>query len=150
MKTRNGFVSNSSSSSFIVIGHAASTNAIQEMQARHVYNGEFSIYAKDGKNEFGWESIKTEDTNSRLIFAYLQARYVKKDKPQYMRLLNKVIKKALGAKRIHWNIADWEGYIDHQSCASEGANEEMFRSEDELTRFIFSDESYIQGGNDNG
>jgi hypothetical protein len=40
-------------------------------------------------------------------------------------------------------------YIDHQSAACEGENTEIFDSAEDLERFIFCPESYIQGGNDN-
>lgn len=122
---------------------------IDRVKQHSVLGESLTVYAKDGKCEYGWEHEQTTDVFSKLIFAYLQARDVKKNKPEYMRLLNKTLKKALGVKKIYWNIGDWEGYIDHQSSASEGANDEMFESQDALTRFIFSDESYIQGGNDN-
>ena len=40
-------------------------------------------------------------------------------------------------------------YIDHQSCATEGSNLEMFRDRDSLKRFLFAKGSFIQCGNDN-
>lgn len=52
----------------------------------------------------------------------------------------------------HWNSNNEEvyGYIDHQSASYEGDNIKMFESEETLTRFLFSEDSFIQGGNDNG
>jgi hypothetical protein len=42
------------------------------------------------------------------------------------------------------------GYIDHQSASYEGENMEMFEDEQTLHDFLFSNNSYIQTGNDNG
>lgn len=41
------------------------------------------------------------------------------------------------------------GYIDHQSCATEGENTEIFNDDDTLRRFLFADDSYIHTDNDN-
>ena len=42
-----------------------------------------------------------------------------------------------------------DGYIDHQSSACEGENIQIFESEKDLEAFIFDDEAYIVGDNDN-
>ena len=41
------------------------------------------------------------------------------------------------------------GYIDRQSCATEGENTEIFDDDDTLKRFLFADSSYIHTDNDN-
>ena len=41
-------------------------------------------------------------------------------------------------------------YIDHQSCVTEDSCMEMFESEETLYDFLRFEESYIEGGNDNG
>ena len=95
---------------------------------------------------------KSEDVFSRLNFAYIQARYVKREQPKYMKMLVRVLKESLGVKKVYWNEKEDEyenGYIDHQSAYVEGQNMEMFASEEELKKFLFSEESYIQTGNDN-
>ena len=40
-------------------------------------------------------------------------------------------------------------YIDHQSSADAGRNIEMFKDDQSLIRFLFAEDSYIQGDNDN-
>jgi len=74
-----------------------------------------------------------------------------------MKMLNRVLKRYLKVKNIHWDGVSLEYnektkdycYIDHQSSATEGMNTEIFDSEDQLKNFLFSSNSYIQGGNDN-
>ena len=159
MKIRNGFVSNSSSSSFLVIkpGDKQSISLPK--------NGALIIDGTLGRTEFGWERTGHYDVYSKINFAYLQLLYVKeydednKLKSRYnkwIKMLEKVIKKETGAGRIEWKITtDWEdkinkcGHIDHQSAGYEGVNLEMFESESTLKTFLFCHNSYIQGDNDN-
>ena len=141
MKIRNGFVSNSSSSSFIVIGNKPITN---------VKLNENFVIGKYGECEFGWEFIKYDDMDSRINFAYLQARH----KEEWMIMLYDVLRK-YGAVNIEcilsddWNSGGRWAYIDHQSAACEGMNTEMFDNDESLEQFLFANNSYIQGGNDN-
>lgn len=147
MKVRNGFVSNSSSSSFIVIGKAEPEKVAQ---SDDYVVGQFGAY------EFGWEHVVYDGMDSMINFAWLQAEYSLKTQPEYMKMLVRVIKQHTGAKKvtscITMNYADKtkvEAYIDHQSSATEGVNLEMFANDETLARFLFSPDSYIQGGNDN-
>lgn len=142
MKIRNSFVSNSSSSSFIVISNGPiSTRSIPI---------DFVI-GEDGNCEFGWEFDRWYDFNSKLNFAYLQS----KDNSDWRQMLLKVLRDC-GAVNISCCLSNDYGrdgkrwaYIDHQSAACEGRNTEMFDSEEQLIRFLFCPNSYIQGGNDN-
>lgn len=167
MKMRSGFVSNSSSSSFVVISSPVDQTFIAKIRKAYGDRGEFIVDASNGEYEFGWQNEKYNDFWSKVNFAYLQARYVEKDPkysytvkvhPEWLVMLEKVLKDNLNVKTIVWNMAlEWHhgeenqpyGYIDHQSASYEGANIEIFESEDALTRFLFSDGSYIQCGNDN-
>ena len=97
---------------------------------------------------------KITDFPSRLIFAYLQYLYVKNIHPEWLKMLDKVLRCNLDVNTIVWDISlDWDlgnaCWIDHQSCSSEDENTEIFDNEDALTQFLFGDSSYIQLDNDN-
>jgi hypothetical protein len=157
MKIRNGFVSNSSSSSFIVI----SKTHLDFTQLNNKINedGTLIVDNKLGNTEFGLEPCDFCDIGSRIIFSYLQSyRYYNNDR---LEMLEKVIKDHTKVKEIVWCVSEdydcekdtnglvsW-GYIDHQSSSSEGMNTEMFDSYGSLENFIFSKKSYIHTDNDN-
>ena len=147
MKTRQGFVSNSSSSSFIVID---ASNGYGTFDV-----GWRLIVGDKGDAQFGWDNIKYDNIFDRINFAYIQTNYG--EDVNQLTMLEEVLKEnAIGLTTIHWGITDsyddkdkvW-GYIDHQSARCEGQNMEMFDSKQILKDFIFGKNSYIQGGNDN-
>ena len=143
-KTRRGFISNSSSSSFIVIGDNINIPFFDEQILRIPESFE-------GTDEFGWSIDDHTDIGSRINFAYMQAKLT--DNENYLEMLADVLKTQFEIDYIEYalDVDDWEsehhGYIDHQSVG--GNNIRMFESEETLIRFIFGEDSYIHTDNDN-
>ena len=145
MKVRKGFVSNSSSSSFVII----SSNNLYDYRVYGDY-----IIGDDGECEFGWDVETYSDIPSKINFAYMQAMYVKHN--EWLNMLTCAIVNHTGCDNVRSNLTiDWkdkekrQGYIDHQSASTEGENTEIFESIETLTNFLFSPHSYIETGNDN-
>ena len=165
MKIRNGFVSNSSSSSFIVFGNTFEEEHIPE-KAYSSYDGKvFNLVLPNRAytNQFGWEDTSYQSVMAKLNFAAIQAFYMKDDLPVYKAYVDRITKAVKGdfekthpGKELEIEIYDFESergydypYIDHQSASYEGANTEIFESDDLMRNFLFNGNSYIQGGNDN-
>lgn len=157
MKTRKGFVSNSSSSSFIVIGNK------EQCPAKMSKIDDVLLVGTLGEVEFGWEPRRYSNMYDRINFAYLQTQCAGDIGVRWLVMLDEMLKRRFGAERVEYMINEWcassvkrneygtyrEGYIDHASSAREGENTEMFENTDALERFLFCVDSYIQGDNDN-
>lgn len=151
MKTRIGFVSNSSSSSFIVIANVKGSYFPPSLPANFTL-GEY------GEKEFGWQQERYSDFYSKINFAYIQARAAQDaGNNDWMTMISTVLQ-ACGVVNLLVSIVtsyDYDGpdwaYIDHASayCKDQAQNCEMFDSEEELRNFLFNSESYIENDNDN-
>ena len=175
MKIRNGFVSNSSSSSFIVFGKDLENNrdtfGFLNMKPEKLYSWSDTYTIRlelpfpEAEYEFGWAFERYYYVKDKINFAIIQALDSGDKKWEYKEMLRKVLQKQLDREckehpvldlRIDYNRFYWDSisegnnaYIDHQSAAHEGENLEIFESEEVLENFLFNRNSYIQGGNDN-
>jgi hypothetical protein len=138
MKIRNGFISNSSSTSFVII------NAKTGYEELNPTYDDIYIVGASGESEFGWGPDTIYDIHSRINFAYLQAIVLKKEE-----MLEEIILKNSNIKKIEYSKNIKEGYIDHQSSASEEKNIEIFENKKNLKNFIFGKDSFIELDNDN-
>ena len=153
MKVRTGFVSNSSSSSFIILGEP-----LDNWEKPLLPNSEILTIPDDlgGKTGFGWEVEWSSDVASKLNFVIIQALY-NKDKIEEIK---EILKTFLNVDEVVISLTDdfnssnktW-GYVDHQSSVASGEGcKEIFKiliDEEEFINFIFNPESKLLMGNDN-
>lgn len=172
MKIRQGFVSNSSSSSFILIDHAFSVSDekykrdfenFRSWLSEHVYwsserQAFFFRYVPD--SEFGWEQTLYNEWWEKFDFMLLQVKLTGRSDEEYgkhhetllawFQQFDPSIKYIIIPEEYTDDDSGVEyhiGYIDHQSVGDE--NLSMLESVDTINKFIFSEKSYILNGNDN-
>jgi len=151
MKTRSGFVSNSSSSSFIIMGDTKNKLLVPTLP-----NDEILTIPDDfgGKQKFDWEVEWSSDFQSKMNYCIVQAMQDEK----VMEKVKSALEEFLNVDEIKINLTnDWDkmnnknwAYIDHQSSISEGEAQIVFISKENIINFIFNPESKILMGNDNG
>lgn len=147
MKKRLNFVSNSSSSSFIVIKKGKKDKIKKHSRKKLIVP---SIY---GDSAFGWDEHTYYDFYTKLNFCVFQCLYVWHGQgEEWFEMLKEVIQSKLKLElelEKGENVYDYDGYIDHQSSSYEGRNTKMFNNKEDLETFLFSSSSYLQTGNDN-
>jgi hypothetical protein len=141
MKCRLGFVSNSSSSSFVVIGNIG--NCSNDLMS-NIKEGTLFL-GKKGTISFGWGPEVISDVFSRINFALIQSKY----KPCWEQMLERVLKQTLGCENVISQLDEEKAYIDHQSSAVEGENTFIFDTDETLRKFLFCEDSKIVLNNDN-
>jgi hypothetical protein len=154
MKIRNGFVSNSSSSSFIIIGKGDHT-------IPNIIENKLNIPQPFGGNyEFGWEEVEYTDFGDRLNWAALCALYKREQgNLSWLEMLTEVLLEdfPVNSISINFNLHDTDenedeiwAYIDHQSTPNETPdNGKMFEDKETLRDWLYAKDSYIKNGNDN-
>ena len=163
MKFRASFVSNSSSSSFIVVNYNDKLEIPEKYLITNTIYNTLSIPNDLDKPhyQFGWEYKMYDRFEDKLCWALLQAQYAdgeiyivetskKADDNSYNQfMLFDVLKEYLHCGEIvtQLNVYDrkyFDAYIDHQSISNE-----CFKNRDTLIKFLFNPDSYVSGGNDN-
>lgn len=165
MRIRSGFVSNSSSTSYVVINREGSIEKVPEY-AFSQETGELLIPCEQGSHNFSGEEIWYNTTLDRINFAFCQLLYLcgetfppEKDSDDYEEY--EMFLEALGmegyspkfimtekeAKYEQQSIygMSFDFYIDHSSSAVEGQNLEIFNNARDLHDFLFNFGSGIQG-----
>lgn len=165
MKIRTGFVSNSSSSSFIVYGTSMFNENAEKNFKSYLHRFiDYDIFRYNPPTGFGWEFEIYNDWMTKFDWAFLQMYYHLYDHEYtyyydtmleliklYFPEVRKIETKRFGDEEYSDND-DYEndepdGYIDHQSIG--GENAEMLEDVNGLRNFILCDDSFICGQNDN-
>ena len=145
-KIRNGiFETNSSSSHSIVIS-----------SENYVFPENDEIYIETG--EYGWEIETYESFSDKVSYALT---FVVNYNPEKLEMLNRTLVNSLPLTKIYYNNLSYDefiqyinnekyhnelGYIDHQSVDRAA---KIFKSEEDLFDFLFSENSYFTTDNDN-
>lgn len=176
MKIRTDFVSNSSSSSFIVINRSGRRDKYEGPKKLLLPYGDPNADCEEpGCCWFGWQTHKYFDMMSKLNWCallcqeqlYYELKGDERAKETGFRFadmeerLKRVCKKELGCdvEIAHTKDlldiqdafgSDDNGYIDHSSGMWEAPeNARMFKSDELLADFITNSDSYIDNSNDN-
>jgi hypothetical protein len=165
MKIRTKFVSNSSSSSFIVYGESSIDESVERNLKSYIHRhiDDNDVFKYNPHSQFGWEFEVFNDWMSKFDWAFLQMWYLLYDN-EYTYYYDTMLEllqsyypeiKRIETKRFSEDYEDDEdymndepyGYIDHQSIG--GENAEFLEDVSSLRYFILSDKSFICNQNDN-
>lgn len=143
MKIRSDFVTNSSSSSYIVLFKEA--NDLEDIKKS--LSGKIIVLGKKGTIVFTRSYKKSTDFYSKLNFIGLTAMYLQEE--DYLKnFMKKTLDCDIDFTKLEKMQEDFKAFIDHQSIPSKWSNGEdesytMFHNEKMLKQFLFSDRSFL-------
>lgn len=158
MKTRKGYVSNSSSSSYIVIPDAvysdissgtADYNNMRVFLDFSEANDWYGLF-DEGEKQFGWQMENYHDTETKWNWLVLQAYY---GGDEYINAIDRFLSEIHSNLKMDWAkvddlVEDMEAYIDHQSVDAECTFSKLKKIG--IKEFLVNEECYIHNSNDNG
>ena len=176
MKTRTNYVSNSSSSSFVVIpddvarqsygispsllkSHVDSVKSVfmNHTSSYDYENGEWNGFL-DGETKFGWQTCNYHDMESKWNWLVLSAHYGGSEFDsvrtiEFCLLLDGYLKDIGLNATIDWDavekcVDNLDAYIDHQSIDAAQTFAEV--NSIGITEWLSNSSCYIKNGNDNG
>ena len=148
MKIRSGFVSNSSSSSFIVVSDDSYDDVSSIKQFENLFDRYLDhntgVFSYTPTFEFGWQTEKYYDMKIKfdwVMLTWMYCGFLKEHKDRIERFLKCAFR---GDVHLLPFSDNGDGYIDHQSISNE-----VLESYSLMKDFILSPNSYIQNDNDN-
>lgn len=145
MKLRTDFVTNSSSSSFIVV----KMSDFKNYKNKFIRESKKYVIGESGELSFGWGIEKHTDFDTKVNWLALIAHY----NDLSTEFLEAAIKELTGCSSIitdafYKAIDDGDAYIDHQS-SDDPESIFVLKNYDILIKFLGNDESYVWVDNDN-
>lgn len=176
MKIRFDFVTNSSSSQFMVYTKTSLSEELEDKIERHGYFVNLArqavgsimeeyvdlggvkqkYYTLDldsfAQTEFGWECVEYKNFWDKLSWSVLQIRHThqQSDADELESKLIEVANEVMCELDPQIRIDSFknEGYIDHQSVGFEELRQ-AFKNMDSLRAWLLDETNYVQGDNDN-
>lgn len=176
MKTRTNYVSNSSSSSFVVIpddvarqSHKIAPSLLKSHvdSVKSVFMNHASSYVHenvewngflDGETRFDWQTCNYHDMESKWNWLVLSAYYGGNESDlgrtiEFCLLLDGYLKDIGLNATIDWDAVEKcvrksDAYIDHQSIDAERTFREV--NSIGITEWLFNGSCYVKNDNDNG
>ena len=160
MKIRTGFVSNSSSSSFVVISERKDKEEFDEKELKYLFNSmdeddeeDWNGLFPEGECKFGWQVKNYHDAPSKWNWLVLQAFYAQMEGDfKFVQILEDYAKElnprlVINLKKLSNEENELEVYIDHQSIYPEDTFDKI--KEIGISRWLMDYKCYVHNSNDN-
>ena len=166
MKNRTGYVSNSSSSSFVVVpdevaeeyersrevrsleSYASIRLAFELLEGDGIHDGKWLGLFPEAETRFGWQNVNYHGLKDKWNWIVLQAFYAK---GTYIDEIDRYAKSIGVCRGIDWGaidkaVSDGYAYIDHQSISAEDTFGKVSRVG--IDEFLTNEKCHVHNGND--